>query len=304
MDHQDQPPLEISIKQQMTINRSKNLLYIGAEHIMDIDPCFLAALEKLLDSPEMDRQENISPGMITFAVQALLKRLYSVNQYVQVSDQKIEELKEIYRQTWRVMVKTRQVRTALREQHYPALSQWLATLYPKEFQVQLKFSPQVGHVVNEEYSAQFQIALLRINIPALKQPVLDIGCGSQANLARTLRSEGIEVFGFDRFLEVHEPYLEQNDWFEYPFRRGVWGTIISNMAFTNHLNYAYLHDILQLEPYLLKMKDILESLAIGGSFLYAPALPFVEERLAPECYHVVSEPTAGEIFVSTITRIA
>jgi len=47
------------------------------------------------------------------------------------------------------------------------------------------------------------------------------------------------------------------------------GSIVSNMAFTNHLNYAYRHDVSQLEPYLLKMKEILAALAPGGSFYYA-----------------------------------
>ena len=72
-----------------------------------------------------------------------------------------------------------------------------------------------------------------------------------------MRSLGIAAFGFDRQLEIQEPHIEQRDWFDYPFEAGKWGSIVSNMAFTNHLNYAYLHDVSQLEQYLLKMKDIL-----------------------------------------------
>ncbi len=304
MNHRDNQPLEVSIKQQMKINRSKNLLYSNVEQSMDIHPSFLAALEKLVDSPAGEKQNVVSPEIVSFASQSLLKRIYSVNQYIQMSDQKVAELEEIYRQTWQVMTQTRNVKTTLRESHYPALSQWLATLYPKEFRQHLRNIPEVGHVVNEEYSADFQMNVFRLDVLQIKPPVIDIGCGSQANLVRYLRSQGVEAYGFDRALEVHQPYLEQSDWFTYTFQKCSWGTIISNMAFTNHLSYAYLHDMTQLEPYLLKMRDILESLMIGGSFYYAPALPYVEDRLAPESYRVEREGTTGEIFVSTVTRIA
>jgi hypothetical protein len=303
MHNQNTLTIEDNINRQLKANKSKNLLYANVDQTMDIEPDFLAALEKLLDTAAGEMPDGVSPEMVSFAAKALLKRVNAVNQYIQVSDQKVAELEEIYRQTWQVMVQTRNVRTTLREYHYPKLSQWVATLYPKEFRKHLRYKPEVGHVVNEEYSAEFQIELFQLDILQMRAPVIDIGCGNQANLVRYLRSRGIDAYGFDRTLEVHEPYLEQIDWFVYPFRKDSWGTIISNMAFTNHLNYAYLHDVSQLEFYLLRLKDILESLVIGGSFFYAPALPFVEDRLAPESYRVERKLTAGEIFVSAITRL-
>jgi hypothetical protein len=304
MDHKNRQPIENSIKRQLDANKSKNLLFVNADQIMDVEPSFLAALEELLDSAPDDRPESVSAGIVSFAAQALLKRVYSVNQYLKISDQKVEELEEIYRQTWRTMTSTGNIQTVLREYHYPELSRWLATLYPEEFRKSLKLSPVVGHVVYEEYSAQLQIELLRIDVTHIQQPVIDIGCGSQANLVRHLRSMGVEAYGFDLHLEKQEPYLEQMDWFAHPFKVASWGTIISNMAFTNHLNYAHLHDVSQLEQYLLRMRDIIESLAIGGRFYYAPGLPFVEDRLAAARYKVERERTAGDIFVSTVTKIA
>jgi hypothetical protein len=304
MPPRKKPPIENSIQQQLEANRSKNLLYENVEQIMEIEPGFLAALEDLLDATRRkDKPENVSPEVVAFAAQAVLKRLYAVNQYLNISDQKIEELKEIYRHTWQTMLRTSSVRTVLRQVHYPALSGWLAALYPPEFRKRLKSIPQVGRLVYAEYSATLQIELLQIDIAELKQPVLDIGCGSQANLVQHLRSLGIEACGFDRQLEIQAPYLERRDWFEYPFEAGRWGSIVSNMAFSNHLNYAYLHDVAQLEPYLLKMKDILEALAGGGSFYYAPALPFVEDHLAPERYKVEREQPADGLFVSIVTKI-
>jgi hypothetical protein len=115
---------------------------------------------------------------------------------------------------------------------------------------------------------------------------------------------GLEAYGIDRHLNVHASYLTEVDWFAYRFEPGAWGTIISNMGFTNHLNYAYLHDASQLERYLLKMKDILRSLSAGGCFYYAPGLPFVEDKLLVNEYRVVSEQKINDIFASKVTRIA
>jgi hypothetical protein len=155
-----------------------------------------------------------------------------------------------------------------------------------------------------EYSAEFQIELFGIDISHIQAPVLDIGCGKQANLVRYLGSLGIEAYGIDRHLGIQETYFEQIDWFEYDFQPSRWGTIISNMAFTNHLNYAYLHDISQLEQYLLRMKQILESLLVGGSFYYAPSLPRVEDQLAKETYKVKREQKSSDTFISAVSRIA
>jgi hypothetical protein len=74
------------------------------------------------------------------------------------------------------------------------------------------------------------------------------------------------------------------------------------MGFTNHLNYAYRHDISQLEHYLLKMKEIMESLATSGYFYYAPSLPFVEDKLSPKSYKVEREQKVSDIFVSRMIR--
>jgi len=115
-----------------------------------------------------------------------------------------------------------------------------------------------------------------------------------AGLVRHLRTLEIKAYGVDRQVGKAEPYLQQMDWIDYRFEPDTWGTIISNMAFTNHLLYAKTHDHAQLELYLQKFKEILESLAAGGSFHYAPGVPFVEEMLDAnkyrvECFDVVSE---------------
>ena len=295
--------IEHCIEQQIELNTSKNLLYAHIEQMIEIDPGFVAALEELLISASRNETKRVPDDIVSLTVQALLKKLYSINQYVRISRDNVKELEQIYRRTWQIMLRTGNVQATLRTHHYPELSRWLMPLYPKNVVKYLRYSPRIGRVVCEEYSADFQIELFHLKVSQIQQPVLDIGCGSRANLVRYLRVLGIDAYGIDRFLDTQGDYLEQADWFEYVFEPDRWGTIISNMAFTNHLIYTYHHDRTQLERYLLTMNNIIQSLGIGGSFHYAPSLPFVEQRLAPTQYKVVRKRIMDEIGVSTITRI-
>jgi hypothetical protein len=270
---------------------------------MNVEPSFLAALEELLNSKISERAGDIYSDFVSFTAKEFVKRLYAINPYVRVEQDQVETLEEIYRRTWQLMTKTGNIKTTLKEFHYPELSKWLATLYPEKFRRVLKISSNVGHVTYGEYSAEFQVELFGINIAHIQQPVMDIGCGSQANLVRYFRSLGVEAYGIDRYVETQEPYLNRADWFDFYFEPSRWGTIISNMGFTNHLNYAYLHDISQLERYLLKMKQILESLSIRGCMYYAPSLPFIEDKLSAKSYKLEREQKINNLFVSRIIRI-
>jgi hypothetical protein len=271
---------------------------------MEIDPNFLATLEALVASNTIQKSENVSEEIVSFTAQEFVKRLLSINPYLGINQQQVETLEEIYRQTWQRIIKTGNIKASLRELHYPELAKWLASLYPEKFRKFLKSASVIGNVTYGEYSAEFQVELFGIDVSHMQPPVLDIGCGGQANLVRYLRSLSVDAYGIDRYLEIQEPYLEQIDWFEYDFQPCRWGTIISNMAFTNHLKYAYLHDRFQLEQYLIKMKQIAESLSMGGSFHYAPSLPFVEDQLSEEKYRVKREQKRGDTFVSLVIRIA
>src|SRR5512138_3729764 len=157
------PSIESSIKQQLESNRSKNLLFENATQIMNIDSSFLAALEEYLNDNVSEKTEDVSSELVSFTTNEFMKRLHSINPYLRVSKVQIENLKQIYRETWQRMRNNQSIRTTLNEFHYPQLSQWLATLYPEKFQKMLKFSPRVGHVTYGEYSAELQIGLLGID---------------------------------------------------------------------------------------------------------------------------------------------
>jgi hypothetical protein len=296
-------PIENSIQRQIEANQSRNLLYAHFEEIIEIEPNFLAALEESLAKTQPVFSEQKQQELASFAAETFLKRLAAINQFIRVEPGKVKDLENIYRSTWKRLQKTEKIEATLKESHYPALSRWLADLYPGDFVEHLKSIPQIGHVVCEEYSPQLQIDLLKLELAALKQPVLDLGCGSAAHLVNYLRSLGLEAHGIDRTLLKTETFLQQVDWFDYAFVPDKWGTIISNMAFTNHLIYVSRHDSAQIKTYLLKFSEILASLLPGGSFHYAPGVPFVEQRLDPTQYQVETERVLGEIFATKITKI-
>lgn len=303
------------IQQQLEFNKSKNLLYAWVEQSIEIEPSFLGALEELLAAAaanqksaltkqEADAAYQIPADVLAFTIQALLDKLYAINQYLRIERSKIAELEEIYRQTWRTMLRSGEIQATLKEYHYPQLSHWVATLYPQSFLEKLKSTPDIGHVVCAEYSAQLQIELLGLDVVSIKEPLLDIGCGAHANLVRYLRTLGVEAYGLDRSLEVRAPYLEALDWFERSFQPHTWGTIVSNMAFSNHFVFVARCDRAQFESYLLQTNAILDALVAGGSFHYAPSLPFIEQRLSPAQYKVVSQQVSGELCTSCVTNIS
>ncbi len=297
------PSIQESIQQQLNINQSKNLLFEYIQQSMSVAPSFLAALETLLISDTGHPPEEAYAGFVSFTANEMVKRIYAINPYLRVGPADTAALEQIYRQTWQLIQQTRDIKTTLNAFHYPALSKWLAGLYPEEFQKSLRGSPGVGRVTYEEYSAEFQIELFGLDLASLQEPILDVGCGSRANLVRHLRAAGLEAYGIDRCVDTSCPYILQVDWFDYRFEKDRWGTLISNMGFTNHLNYAYRHDFSQLERHLLKMKEMMEALAPGGCFTYAPGLPAVEEAFPAQQYIIQREQKNQDLSVSRIIRV-
>ena len=160
------------------------MLYAQLDRIIEIDPDFLAALEELLKNGSEFFSEPAWQAAISFASETLIKRLYTINQFIRVSEQKKHELEGIYRRSWQRIVETKNIQAMLMEHHYPELTEWIASLYPQSFRKPLRDVPTVGKVVCEEYSPQLQMDLLRLDIHTLEQPLLDIGCGNAAALTR------------------------------------------------------------------------------------------------------------------------
>ncbi|MFC7439885.1 hypothetical protein [Laceyella putida] len=155
-----------------------------------------------------------------------------------------------------------------------------------------------------EYEASFQLDLLRIKVDDLREPVLDLGCGAQAMLVRALREQGIEAYGLERLEQIDRPFIYAANWLDFHFVPDKWGTIISNMAFSNHFWHHHIRKDGDYAAYAQKYMEILRSLQVGGCFIYAPGLPFIEGILeeSGDSYTVIRreldpplfEPEEGE----------
>ncbi|MCK5739757.1 class I SAM-dependent methyltransferase, partial [bacterium] len=133
-------------------------------------------------------------------------------------------------------------------------------------------------VACDEYSAQLQIDLLKMDVAQLKSPVLDIGCGIQGNLVAYLRKAGLDAEGIDRQVTV-KPGLHQGDWLDFNFEPKRWGTIIAHQSFSTHFIFNHIHSQDLAQKYAGTFMQIINSLQPGGDFYYAPGVPFFEPHL-------------------------
>jgi hypothetical protein len=133
-------------------------------------------------------------------------------------------------------------------------------------------------VVSAEYDPLLQLTLLGLDLDALEQPLLDLGSGYEARLVKALRARGIEAVALDRYLEPGAGI--EADFLAHPLEPASWGTIVSHQAFSLHFIYQHLASAEQAARYAERMLEILRALKSGGSFAYAPGLPFFEPLLA------------------------
>jgi hypothetical protein len=96
----------------------------------------------------------------------------------------------------------------------------------------------------------------------------------------------------DRFTR-DGPYLASADWLRFPLANSRWGTVISHMAFSNHFRHHHHRRGDGYRDYAFRYMEILDSLAVGGSFHYAPGLPFIEGFLARDRFDVTVRDVAA-----------
>lgn len=222
--------------------------------------------------------------LIKLSVTSFINKLYENNQYLQFDEKQKRELSYFYKLLYLDLIQQDMIFDEVRLKHYQRISSFLIKNNPL-YSLLDQHNKQIKTYVCEEYSAFFQLALLKI--AEMKEPILDIGCGLNGNLVRDLRKKGYLAYGIDRVCS-DEDYFEQVSWLDYDYGKDKWETIISNMAFSNHFNHLYLLQK-DVELYTKKYHQILAALQIGGCFYYAPALPFVEKILDESKYEVQHE---------------
>jgi len=194
--------------------------------------------------------------------------------------------------------------TALMEHHERLrliLSSYCVSALPSE----LRNNPLLSSVPSDQYSAQFQVRLLNMELPNLMEPILDVGCGELGGLVHYLRSQGLEAFGIDR-LAPAGPHFSQADWFEFDYGQQQWGTITAHQSISTHFIHAHLHGTKQADEFARLYMKLLSSLQVGGALYYAPGLPFIEDHLVNLKGYALKKTTIeadtalgiGEIFYS------
>ena len=141
------------------------------------------------------------------------------------------------------------------------------------------------------YSLELQLSILKADVDKELGPILDLGCGPGGRLVRYLRERGKGAMGVDRRVSS-DRFLINADWLDWPLGSACWGTVISHMALSTHFLHHHLRPGGHPERYARRYMEILHSLKPGGSFLYAPGLPFIEDLLPRERYAMERSPVA------------
>jgi hypothetical protein len=139
------------------------------------------------------------------------------------------------------------------------------------------------------YSPALQLRVLGLDIGVLAEPIVDLGCGEHGTLVRALHAAGLAAVGLDRLADADEQIIAA-DWFDCDLGEARWGTIISHLAFSQQFLHQHLRGGSGPERYARTYMHLLRALRVGGTFVYAPSLPFMEELLPPSRWRVARRP--------------
>jgi hypothetical protein len=297
------------IDQQILHNGKKSLFYemANGQLILNLSnrttEFFTKNSYEIITFIEKTKKVGTFKVLLEYLTNKTIKLFTEVNQYLDFSYEDISVLKNLYSDLISKLCNldvrkynlVEQQQSDLFSTHYKNLQTFLLETNGSDIFKKYRESPSLLPIKCAVYSPEFQIELLNININNLKQPVLDLGCGSGA-LVEYLRKNGIEAFGADRNIDPND-YLFKMNWFEFPFTPNTWGTVISHMAFSNHFIHHHLKGDGHFEKYIRKYMEILNSLKLGGSFIYSPSLSFIEELLIEnKSYLVESKEYSTRIF--------
>ena len=113
----------------------------------------------------------------------------------------------------------------------------------------------------------------------------------------------VEAYGIDRALPDRGDYLFPMSWFDIPFKDLTIDLTVSHLAFSSPLLYQHRVEGDELEAYVQRYHQILEALRVGGAFAYAPALPFMEDRLSDDRFRVERWRVAAGFGAARVTRV-
>ncbi|SEW36380.1 methyltransferase domain-containing protein [Chitinophaga arvensicola] len=297
------PEIIKSIASQHEQHKDLNLFYGGKSAALAWTPYTRFLLATYPREILQLNADGLTAGLVNYLTTQAQLTFCATNQYMNVSGAAGESLKAVYSALMEDIVTQLQNKQTnfdgLEQLHGQRLTQWLLRTNAFVREINGTLEPQVKRVVCAEYSPATQLSVLHLDVLSMKGPVLDIGCGQQALLVRYLRQQGIEAYGIDRFIEQPAPYLQSVDWLEYATIPNRWGTIISNLSFSNHFLHHHQRSDSAYMGYARKFMEILRSLQTGGSYHYAPALPMMEAYL-PSAQYAITHHKVGDHFRNTV----
>ncbi|MCL2283193.1 MAG: class I SAM-dependent methyltransferase [Fibromonadales bacterium] len=284
---------------QIESNHSKNLFHKDSNESFRFLTSTIKAVQKAGEITPNDL--NL---LINYTTDKVLQEFCRVNQYFSFHENDITSLKTIYRDLYQDVIRGEKIIDAISRVHYENLKEWLEKTNLFSQKIYLKAGAVLESVACSEYSAALQSEILYLNGIQLTEPILDIGCGKAANLVKYLRRKDFEAYGIDRFSE-DSFFIEKADWLAFDYGNEKWGTIVSNLGFSNHFVHNHLREDGDFIVYAKKYMEILQSLKVGGCFCYAPEVPFIEKLLDRNAFLINKHNIENLPFKTTIiTKLA
>lgn len=285
-----------SIDRQIEFNKGKNILLGGDDPVLRfIDNTISTLIDLSSLSPESEEK------LIEYATEKALEEFCRVNQYYTFDSRAKSDLHRIYSDLFLAARSNNKPADLIAYDHYRNLRHWLRRTNPFAEKIYSKAEPDLKPVGCSEYSAPLQLEILKIDTGSLMEPVIDIGCGREGNLVKYLAGLGIDITGIDRFVSTDENILN-SDWLEFDYGIEKWGTVISNLGFSNHFKHHNLREDGNYLEYAKKYMEILNSLKPGGNFHYAPDLPFIESYLDIRKFKIEKYHIGESGFITTVVK--
>ncbi|GAB6989112.1 hypothetical protein [Paenibacillus pini] len=279
------------IEQQIFHNRNKSFFYETNGHLVltpsdETMEMLRKRAPELSDFIKSVKLDGTYKQLIKDVSVKTVKSFIEANQYLNFSQDDQKKLHEMYRDLFdQVYDIANQLEISTEElellfaAHYQNLQSYLVKSNGTAIFEKYKERSDLLDIKCAEYTPEFQMSLLELDFDTIVQPVLDIGCGSQASMVHFLRENEIDACGMDRNVNDTD-FLIQVNWLDYTFTPDTWGTIVSHMAFSNHFMHHHMKEDGNFENYALKYMEILKALKVGGAFIYSPGLNFIEEPLS------------------------
>lgn len=294
--------LEESVFSQINHNRFRNLFFCGDA----VEPYFTAETSRLIEENRQLLRQLAEKGeegpWVDLMTRESLKTFYTMNQYIQADKDEVTMLRFIYSALVRELGGSSPVESVSRR-HFQLLANWLGAVDPLLKTIYADAGEQITPVVCENYSSDFLMSLYDLNVEHLAGPILDIGCGHDAVFVRFLREHNKEACGFDRVIGASAKWLWEADWFSFDFKPSSWALILANQSFSLHFLHFHLREGDAVLLYARRYMKIIHSLKPGGSFMYAPAIPFFETVLPEKHFRVSHRRAFGRFEVTTVTRL-